>query len=198
MAVVKRLGLFVGSAAVTFAVAVVLSPLLLVPFGFRSATVMSGSMTPTLNIGDIVIQRPIEPGDARIGDVITFTDPENEGRLLTHRVRSIKVKGDDYKFTTKGDANNTEEKWHIPADGTIGRVSMSIPKVGYLIGSHRGPLVRVAFVVIPALLWAMYELVNIWRPKKPVAEPPAPRGPGTGGRVPPPPPPLDLASLPPA
>jgi len=185
IALLKRLGIFTTSAAATFALAIALSPILLVPFGFRSATVMSGSMTPTLNVGDIVIERPIEPAAARIGDVITFTDPEDENRLLTHRVRSIKVKGDEFTFTTKGDANNTEEKWHIAAGGTIGRANMSIPKVGYLVGSHRAPWVRVSFVVIPAVIWAVYELANIWRPKRPKASSPKRRAQG----VPPPPPP---------
>jgi signal peptidase len=185
IALLKRLFIFIASVAVTFVLAVALSPILLVPFGFRSATVMSGSMTPTLNVGDIVIERPIEPAEARIGDVITFTDPKDDGRLLTHRVRSIKVKGDEFTFTTKGDANNTEEKWHIAAKGTVGRATMSIPKVGYLLGSHRGPWVRVSFVVIPAVIWAVYELVNIWRPRKPKTSAPKRRGQG----VPPPPPP---------
>ena len=143
IAFLKRIVLFAASAVGTFVVAVALSPILLVPFGFKSATVMSGSMVPTLNVGDIVIERPIEPSAARIGDVITFTDPKDDERLLTHRVRSIKVKGDEYTFTTKGDANNTEEKWHIAAGGTIGRANMSIPKIGYVVGSLRGPWVRV-------------------------------------------------------
>ena len=173
MTFLKRLALFAGSAVGSFVLVVMLSPILLVPFGFRSATVMSGSMIPTLNVGDIVIEKPIEPGQAKIGDVITFTDPSDENRLLTHRVRSIKVKGNVFTFKTKGDANNTEEKWHIPADGTIGRVSTSIPKVGYILGSHRGPWLRFSFVVIPAIIWAIYELVNIWRPKKPQIKPSA-------------------------
>ena len=181
----RRFGIFAGSASLSFALALVLSPILLVPFGFRSATVMSGSMMPTLNLGDIVIERPIEPAAARIGDVITFTDPSDKSRLLTHRVRSIKVKGDVFTFTTKGDANNTEEKWDIPADGIIGRAGMTIPKIGYLLGSHRGPWVRFSFVVIPAVVWAIYELVNIWRPKKRKATDPQRRLPG----MPPPPPP---------
>ena len=189
IAALKRLSIFVLSAVATFVIAVALSPILLVPFGFRSATIMSGSMTPTLDVGDIVIARPIEPAAARIGDVITFTDPSDDERLLTHRVRSIKVKGEMFTFTTKGDANNTDEKWDIHEDGTVGRVSMSIPKIGYLLGSHRGPWVRFSFVVIPALLWAMYELVNIWRPKTPVVEVPESRWPRTGRGMPPPPPP---------
>jgi len=164
ISVLRRLAISIGSAAVTFILAIVLAPILLVPFGFRSATVMSGSMTPTLEMGDIAIERPIAPGEARVGDVITFSDPEDSDRLVTHRVRSMSVKGDEYTFETKGDANNTGETWHIVADGTIGRVSLAIPKVGFLLGSQRGPWVRISFVLIPALVWAAYELVNIWRP----------------------------------
>jgi signal peptidase len=175
----RRLFIFAASVAVTFVVTVALSPILLAPFGFRSATVMSGSMTPTLNVGDIVIERPIEPAEARIGDVISFTDPQDDERLLTHRVRSIKIKGDEFTFTTKGDANNTEEKWRISSDGSIGRATMTVPKVGYLLGSQRGPWMRVSFVVIPAVIWAIYELVNIWRPTKPKEQTASPEAPGT-------------------
>jgi signal peptidase I len=139
--------------------------------------VMSGSMTPTIRTGDVVIERPIEPAAARIGDVITFTDPNNKDQLLTHRVREIKVEGDKYTFITKGDANNTPEKWHIAASGTIGRVSLAIPKLGYIVGSHKGPWLRFSFVVIPAIIWACYELVLIWKPKRPRV--PDPSGPSS-------------------
>lgn len=164
IALLRRGGIFLGSTAVAFLLGIVLAPILLVPFGFRSATVMSGSMTPTLEMGDIVIERPIAPAAARVGDVITFSDPNDKDRLITHRVRSMSVTGDEYTFETKGDANNTTEEWHIGADGTIGRVALSVPKVGFLLGSGRGPWVRISFVLLPALVWAVYELVTIWRP----------------------------------
>jgi signal peptidase I len=189
IAFVKRIFMFLGSAVLTFVVLVALSPILLVPFGFKTATVMSGSMTPTIRTGDIVIERPIEPGAARIGDVVTFADPDNKDQLLTHRVRHIKVKGDEYTFITRGDANNTAEKWHIKASGTIGRVTMAIPKLGYILGHQRGPWLRLAFVVIPAMVWACYELVQIWKPKEPLVEPKPVAARGRAG-MPPPPPPL--------
>src|SRR5437899_2420221 len=45
-------------------------------FGGRSFTVMSGSMQPAIDTGDVVIDETIAPRDARVGDIVTFPDPD--------------------------------------------------------------------------------------------------------------------------
>ena len=131
----------------------------------RGLTVLTGSMEPTLNVGDVAVVKQISPLDARVGDVVTFRDPADATRLITHRVRSVRVGDGVARFVTKGDANTSVERWQIPTDGTIGRVLYRVPRIGYALFWLRGRFGRLLLVVIPALLLGAYELWRIWRPE---------------------------------
>jgi signal peptidase len=134
-------------------------------FGFRSLVVLSGSMTPTLEVGDVVVVRQISPAEARVGDVVTFRDPSRDDRLVTHRVRAIEIENGVVRMETKGDANSGLESWQVRATGTIGRAQFRVPKIGYALFWIRGRFGRMMLVVIPALLLGAYELWRIWRPR---------------------------------
>jgi signal peptidase I len=135
-------------------------------FGIKSLTVLSGSMEPTIHVGDIVVVRQISPLDARVGDVVTFRDPAARDKLITHRVRAMSVAGGVVSFETKGDANTSVERWTIGTDGTIGLVMYRVPKLGYILFYVHGTLGRLLLVVVPALLLGGYEILRIWRPAR--------------------------------
>lgn len=135
--------------------------------GYHALTVVSGSMEPSISVGDMVVSRSVSPLRARPGDVISFRDPANSDRVITHRVQNVKVERLRVWFATKGDANNAAERWDIPIDGKIGQVELQIPKVGYLLSFVRSPFGRIAFLALPALLLAGSLLVAIWRPEEP-------------------------------
>jgi signal peptidase len=132
--------------------------------GIKSLTVLSGSMEPTIHVGDIVVVRQISPLDARIGDVVTFRDPGDPARLITHRVRKITVDGTAVAFETKGDANTSVEDWRVARDGTIGLVIYRVARLGYVLFYVHGAIGRLVLVVLPALLLGGYELWRIWAP----------------------------------
>ena len=132
--------------------------------GYRSFTVRSGSMTPAIETGDVVVTRPISPLAARVGDIVTFVDPEGTGRLFSHRVQSVRAVGDEVAFVTRGDANTSTEHWRVPASGSIGRVAYRIPKVGFALSWIDSGPARLALIAIPALLLLWAALIRIWRP----------------------------------
>lgn len=159
--------LFARSAAVGTIVALVLTAAVPVVLGGRSFTVMSGSMEPNVATGDLVLTIPLSPGDASVGDIVTFPDPAHKGRLLTHRVANSMRHGDAYRFVTKGDANTGVERWSVAADGRIGRVLLRVPKLGYALAPMRNPAARLALITLPALLLGGFALAAIWRRKEP-------------------------------
>lgn len=165
--------LFARSAAAGMIVALVLAAAVPIVFGGRTFTVMSGSMEPNVSTGDLVLTVPISPGEAKSGDIVTFTDPSNNGRLLTHRVATSRRDGQQYRFVTKGDANSNAERWAVPADGRVGRVVMKMPKLGYVMALSRKPEARVALIALPALLLAGFALAAIWRKEEEAADAPA-------------------------
>jgi signal peptidase len=152
-------------SALGFAVVIVLAVTLPSAFGLRDLTVLSGSMEPTISTGDVVVERQISPLDARLGDIVSFKDPEDASILITHRVQSMVVHDGVVSFVTKGDANTGVERWKVSADGTIGKVEYHVWHLGYLLSWIRGPLGRVVLVVVPALVLGAYELGRIWRPR---------------------------------
>lgn len=134
-------------------------------FHAKSLTVMSGSMEPTISTGDVVVARQTSPMDVRVGDIVTFRDPLNTERLITHRVREMHVQGDDVVFVTKGDANTGEEQWALPKEGTIGRVAFHVPKLGYFMVWFHSRLGLLILIVLPTLLLGASELWRLWRPR---------------------------------
>jgi len=131
--------------------------------GMRSFTVMSGSMEPTIHVGDVVIDKKISPLDARPGDVVTFSDPTGRKRLITHRIRSLRVQGNTVRVVTKGDANNAVERWTVPADGRIGRAELRVWKLGYPLVYAHSRFGLIGLVAMPAFLLCLVELRKIWK-----------------------------------
>jgi signal peptidase len=134
--------------------------------GYRTFSVLSGSMEPAIHTGDAVIDEQIPPLAARVGDVVTFKDPSRHGQLVTHRLRSIRPHGATVAMVTKGDANDAVERWSVPANGTIGRVAYRLPSAGRAMAVIHGPLGRLLLIALPALCLGVYELRRIWRPRR--------------------------------
>jgi signal peptidase len=157
-------------SAVTWTAAGATTGLLLALFapsvmGGSSFTVMSGSMTPTIRTGDVVVESRLAARDANVGDVITFRDPEGSHRLITHRVRRLRLGANGtVSLVTKGDDANAVQRWSVPADGSIGLVRLRIPFLGYALWGTRQPLGRFLLVILPALLLSATELRRLWRP----------------------------------
>jgi signal peptidase I len=131
--------------------------------GDRSYVVRSGSMTPAIDTGDVLVAKPVAPLDVAVGDVVTFTDPDGSGRLISHRVRTVHAVDGRVNFVTQGDANTGQEHWSVPKDGQIGQVLYRLPKLGYAIARIQTPVGRLGLIVLPALLLATSLLVRIWR-----------------------------------
>jgi signal peptidase len=155
-----------GWAILAVAVLLILAVAMPLAFGARPHTVLTGSMEPAIAAGDVVIDERVSPGAVAIGDVVTFRDPEDQSRLITHRVRSIRRAGSHFWFVTQGDANNTTERWRVRADGELGRVAYTVPWVGHVAVLTHSRLGLALLVFVPLLLLALDELTRIWRQPK--------------------------------
>jgi signal peptidase len=144
-------------------VALAASVTLPVAFGLKPLTILSGSMEPTLHTGGVAVDETITARDARIGDIITFTDPEDRGRLLTHRLKSVRLEGPKAYMVTLGDANDAPERWNIAADAEVGRVVYELPLLGYVRAWVSGRNARLGMLGLIVLL-ALWMLIDIWRP----------------------------------
>jgi len=116
--------------------------------------IRSGSMAPALPVGAAVV---LDPGSAgvRTGDVVTLR--LDNGAIFTHRVtRLVAVRGVPY-VETKGDANAALDPALTPLDHVLGRVSLTLPLVGYLMADLAIPA-----GVVTALLAALTLVAALW------------------------------------
>ena len=131
-------------------------------------TVLSGSMAPTFEPGDLVIVVPEPLTDVRAGQVLSFQAPTPGHRVETHRVARVVNPGPHPVIVTKGDANSAPDPWRARLHGaTAWRMVAVIPHAGAAIRALRTPWVHAVAVLLVPLLLAAAALHAIWRPGKP-------------------------------
>ena len=122
--------------------------------GMQVFNVISGSMEPTYSVGDLLYVKTVDPDSVKVGDPITFV--LNEDLVVaTHRVVSIDK--ENRQFTTKGDANETEDAAPVHFNNLVGIPVFAIPLLGYVsayIQSPPGMYVAIALGI--ALLAAVF------------------------------------------
>jgi signal peptidase I len=151
-------GLFAGSAVAFAALYAAL-----IVGGYRPVAVYSGSMTPTIAVGGLAVDRTISAKDVRVGDVITFNDPYVKGRMVTHRVVAIIPTPHGLAYRTKGDSNPSRDPWTIRLNGQVGRVAFSVPVAGYVLVYAHTREVRGALICLASILLFVGLLRRIWR-----------------------------------
>lgn len=128
---------------------------------WQAHPVLSGSMEPVLPVGSIAIMRRTPTNALRVGDAITFREPGNPERLITHRIAAIKEKDGQRVYETKGDANRNKDPWQVTLRGDVSyRLHQQLPYVGYTVAWMRQPETRQWFYGAAALvgLWAVTQL----------------------------------------
>lgn len=114
-------------------------------FGLKPFIVVSGSMEPVIPTGSIVY---INTRDTAVtaGDIVAFY--ETEDIVVTHRIVGYEEDG----FTTKGDANDSEDQNTVYQDAIIGTYVFNIPGAGYLVSSMSSKTIIFAGQEIPAFI----------------------------------------------
>ncbi len=99
-------------------------------FQYRSVAIASGSMSPNINKGDIVIIEKIgdDLSQLKQGDVIAY---QYNNVIVVHRLIKILKENNHYYFYTKGDFNLDIDNYVIEEDMIIGVVKLKIPYIGY-------------------------------------------------------------------
>ncbi len=100
-------------------------------FGMKYYIIVSGSMKPKIDIGDIVIVKNFEnDSEYEVGDVISYHENDS---IVTHRIIQIKESQNGKKsYIAKGDNNNAEDDFLVEKGDIEGKVIKIIPKIGCL------------------------------------------------------------------
>jgi signal peptidase I len=140
--------------------------------GYRTMTMLTPSMSPEIDPGDVTVVTPIAMSEVTEGMVIAYHKPVEDRSLVTHRVVSVETDADGaVQVQTKGDANAAIDPWTAMLQGgTAYEVRAVIPELGHVIQALRAPVVaQLLLYGAPALL-AGWLLLTIWRPTSEEAE----------------------------
>lgn len=135
---------------------------------YKIVRVESGSMAPTLEVGDLVVVKPAGGANVGEGDVVLFRS--NVGVPVMHRIIGVSeivtnVRDQDgelvgrtteYRFITQGDANPNPDANEVEGEQVEGEVWFTIPAIG---GSDTFTLQFFLLLIagIIALGWLSYE-----------------------------------------
>lgn len=154
--------LFKNTALAVICLALV-TPNLVYAFPFlagadSSYTVMSGSMSPTLKPGDLILVKQSDPATIEVDDIVTV---KYETGVFTHRVFEKKFENDVYFFRTKGDANEDPDPIWLNPSQIMGKTFFVIP-FGHLYSPYGYTL---SFLVPCVLLVGkqMYHVFSLFK-----------------------------------
>lgn len=134
-------------------------------FGYQTSTMLTGSMSPLINPGDIVITQPVPLAEIKVGDIITYHIPVEDQRVETHRITELTTNTDGtVSVQTKGDANNGIDPWLATfQEKTVDRHIATIPYAGHAIRALRTPIVLNTLMYGAPAILVLGLLTSIWR-----------------------------------
>lgn len=131
-------------------------------FGVKPAVVLSGSMEPTIQTGDLIAVTDCDPTALHEGDVMCYL---SSGKAITHRIASVTT-GEDgqLRYVTQGDANNAADRLPVTVDQVQGVWNgMRLPGAGNAILFMQTPAGMVLFIVCPLALFFAWD---VWRRRR--------------------------------
>ena len=119
-------------------------------FGIKTFSIISGSMSPTINVNDLIVVKKVPENEIKINDIISF---KKDNDIITHRITDIKDIYNTRIYTTKGDNNETSDTSNVIYDQIEGKYLFKISKAGKIIVFLKN---KVTFMIILVLLLMLY------------------------------------------
>lgn len=99
-------------------------------FTYQALTIGSGSMSPAIEKGDVIVLKSMKNEEVRKikkGDVLVYN---HDNKIIVHRVIKKNNNGETISFKTKGDYNNAKDSWTVKQEDVIGIVKIRIRWIG--------------------------------------------------------------------
>ena len=135
--------------------------------GYTPYAILSPSMTPAYQVGDLVYVKECAADAIRIGDPLTFV-ANDQLLVVTHRVVDVDYENDVY--LTKGDANEENDSNPVHYENVLGTVRFSLPKLGYVSTYFTSASGRYVGMTVILVLILLFVLPDLFRKKKPDAD----------------------------
>jgi len=165
MKIAKNILFWVSTALLILAIALVAVPKL---FGVDFRAIVSGSMTPEIPVGSLVVIVPAEAEDIKVGDDISFVTAGE--KVVTHRV--VKIDREKNEFTTWGIANDPTAK-DAPSkyENILGVVRLHIPVLGRVFSWFAPLSNKIIAITVIVAIYLLSAIVGLWTKNKKEADP---------------------------
>lgn len=122
-------------------------------FGYTFLQVLSDSMSPEFERGDVIVAQGYNGETLSVGDVVVFVAPSgaNQGKTVTHRIVEVLNYGENVKYRTKGDAAQFADSWELSAQDIKAvyiKVMPFITQASEFAGSSAGKGVMIALPLV--------------------------------------------------
>jgi signal peptidase I len=147
-------------------------------FGHPILVVLSGSMSPAIKTGDLIVDNPVSAAGAthlHVGQIATFLEAPGSQTSITHRIVKVLHEHGQVLYVTKGDQNNAADTPARPASLVVGTYAWKIPRGGYFLFNLHKPLVLGLLLIAP-ILWFVAEPLRRWAREDEPEDPSDPDG----------------------
>ncbi len=118
-------------------------------FGYMPMIITNGSMEPIIKVGDIIFSKACDVKSINDDDIISYWDPTNSNKIITHKVDSINEKDGKRYFTTYGVFTGSLDTSVVPEENVLGVYTFKIPVIGNLMLFAQTPQGLVMFLLVP-------------------------------------------------
>ncbi len=136
-------------------------------FGYSPVIVLSGSMSPAFETGDMIILQKTDPYTLKVNDVICYMEEES---AVTHRIMEVQQQDGAPMYVTRGDANNSEDTTPVLPEQVQGKYTgIRIAGAGnfaIFLQSTPGMLIFIGGPVLLFILWDVVRRVILNRQTK--------------------------------
>ena len=134
-------------------------------FGYSIYRIGSDSMTPSLQVGDIILSKKVKDfSDLELDDVITYNGEKGDfaGKSITHRIVDIIEDEGTYSFKTQGTKEGASiDKYPVEEHQIEGKMVCKIPLLGDIVELLSNKIVFLLVVVTPLLICLFVEVKNL-------------------------------------
>lgn len=127
--------------------------------GYRIFVVATGSMVPEYNVGDVLVAKEVDPSELKAGDNVAYKGAVGSfnGKVITHKIKSIEKEGNDYKIITQGVANTGEDP-EINQTQILGKITYKIITLSLFekIVSNNYAFYCIIFIPIALLIFKQF------------------------------------------
>jgi len=131
-------------------------------FGYSIYVIVTSSMQPDLEVGDIILDKKVDADKLKINDIITYIGMESDykGKVITHKIKNIIEEDGKKIFYTKGIVNNTVDP-AVYEDQIYGKLVYKFKLISFISKIVRSKFGFIFIVFIPLIIISVKELINL-------------------------------------